>query len=147
MDALAPRPANKDGAARGPRAALKKLRIDEMTEYEKDFWLEKARIDAILGGARLSMKSLKSGLRCYVAFVGKLCQYALSFFVVRADKLFPETKLYFPPTLKCLLAWSTTFRSSGTLRNYLGYVKTGCIIVNADIRVSSLCQSLATVKT
>ena len=50
MDALAPRPANKDGAARGPRAALKKLRIDEMTEYEKDFWLEKARIDAILGG-------------------------------------------------------------------------------------------------
>ena len=76
VDTLAPRPANKDGAARGPRAALKKLRIDEMTEYEKDFWLEKARIDAILGGARLSMKSLKSGLRCYVAFVGKLCQYA-----------------------------------------------------------------------
>jgi len=34
-------------------------------------WIEEARLDAILGGMKLSMSYLRSGLRCYVAFVGK----------------------------------------------------------------------------
>ena len=42
--------------------------------------------------------------------------------------------MFFPPRLKVLLAWTTMFRSGGTLRNYIGYVKTGCIIVGADTR-------------
>ena len=44
-------------------------------------------------------------------------------------------KVYFPPQLDTLLAWSTTFRSAGTLSNYLGYVKTGCLIVGASTEV------------
>ena len=43
--------------------------------------------------------------------------------------------MFFPPRLKVLLAWTTMFRSGGTLRNYLGYVKTGCIIVEANTGV------------
>ena len=34
-------------------------------------WLCKARLNAVLGGMRFSLKSLKSGLRCYRGFVGK----------------------------------------------------------------------------
>ena len=43
---------------------------------------------------------------------------------------------FFPPSLRMLLAWTTIFRSGGTLRNYLGYVKTGCIIVGVSTGAS-----------
>lgn len=55
----------------GPMAALKRVRFDCMDLQAKLRWIEEARLDAILGGMKLSMSSLRSGLRCYVAFVGK----------------------------------------------------------------------------
>ena len=45
---------------------------------------------------------------------------------------------YFPPTVDALLAWSRCFRDGGTWRNYLGYVKTACLVVNASVEVCSL---------
>ena len=64
------RPASTTAAGVGPRGALCKLDLGSMSERERQVWIEKARLDAILGGVRLSMASLKSGLRCYIAFVG-----------------------------------------------------------------------------
>ena len=64
------RPINTDGAAVGPRDALKKRAFGDMSPGARAAWAEKARVDAILGGMRLSMASLRSGLRCYTAFVG-----------------------------------------------------------------------------
>ena len=49
--------------------------------------------------------------------------------------VYPDTKRYFPPTIGALLAWSTLFRDGGTFRNYLGYVKTGCMLTNACTKV------------
>ena len=41
----------------------------------------------------------------------------------------------FPPKLDTLLAWSTLFRSEGTWGNYLGYVKTACVLVKVETQV------------
>ena len=59
-----------------------------------------------------------------------------------ADTVFPNVKRYYPPRLDALLAWSVLFRSGGTLRNYLGYVKTGCIMAGADTKVSPTSSAL-----
>jgi hypothetical protein len=55
----------------------------------------------------------------------------------RTDRYDPALKRYFPPPLNLLLSWTTMFRSGGTLRNYLGYVQTGCLLVNAPTQVGS----------
>ena len=52
----------------------------------------------------------------------------------------PEGRL-FPPSLDTLLAWCALFRHVGTLSNYLGYVKTGCLLVKADVAVCGLLLS------
>ncbi len=51
------------------------------------------------------------------------------------DRFDPDKKRYFPPPLDLLLSWSTLFRSGQTLRNYLGYVQTACILFNAPTQV------------
>ena len=56
--------------AAGPRSALKLLGADLGSVEETTLWIERATMEAILGGMRLSLKSLKSGLSCYTAFVG-----------------------------------------------------------------------------
>ena len=43
----------------------------DMTGIERRVWAETARISAILGGMKLSMRSFRSGLACYIAFVGE----------------------------------------------------------------------------
>ena len=63
---------NVDATGSGPMMALRKKVFEHMTEAQKAAWLEKARIDALLGGMRCSLKSMRSGIRCYRAFVGTL---------------------------------------------------------------------------
>lgn len=46
---------------------------------------------------------------------------------------------YWPPPLNALLAWSVLFRCKGTLCNYLGYVRTGCMIVGVSVQVGVAC--------
>ena len=66
-----------------------------------------------------------------------------------SDKYDPVKKRYFPPPLDLLLSWTTLFRSGGTLRNYLGYVQTACIMFDKPTqvvlfgRVGWLCFRLA----
>eukprot|EP00973_Karenia_brevis_P045692 6327655-Karenia_brevis.AAC.1 len=52
----------------GPIKALKALRLGEMSILQRLEWLEQARLDAIFGSQRLSLASVKSGLRCYISF-------------------------------------------------------------------------------
>jgi hypothetical protein len=145
--AMAARPQNRAGALSGPRAALRKTLLSNCSQEERAAWVEKARLDALLGGMSRSMTSLRSGLRCYIAFVGALgVGIARHSMFLRdcalADACFPGTKKYFPPTLTALLAWSVLFRSGGTLRNYLGYVRTGCMVVGADTKAWHCCFHL-----
>ena len=41
-----------------------------MTAQEKGAWVEESRIRAILGNSAATMKSLRSGVSCYITFVG-----------------------------------------------------------------------------
>ena len=51
---------------------------------------------------------------------------------------------FFPPPLRILLAWSTLFRCRATFANYLGYLKTACLVMNVSTEVrhtrTSLCK-------
>ncbi len=58
-----------------------------------------------------------------------------------ADHIAPGTKRYLPPRLETLLAWSTLFRSEGTLANYLGYLRTACLVCKAPTKVRDLARS------
>ena len=110
------------GAA-GPRKALAALQLAGVEVVVKEAWLQQARVNAILGGMKYSMASFLSGLRCWKAFV---------------DAAFPGTTEYFRPSLDGLLAWSTLFRSGLTLRNYLSFVRTGCILCGTSTQASVL---------
>ena len=50
--------------------ALRQLDFEGCSQSAIDVWMEEARIDAIIGSCALSLKSVKSGTRCYMAFVG-----------------------------------------------------------------------------
>ena len=64
-----PRAPNTASVGRGPMAAL--LALDSgLTEGEISAWLEETRLDAILGASSRSHKSVRSGIRCWMAFVG-----------------------------------------------------------------------------
>ena len=52
-----------------------------------------------------------------------------------APKRLSRTGRLFPPQLDLLLAWSTMFRSPYTWSNYLGYVRTACMLVKAPVEV------------
>ena len=54
-----------------PSAALSRVALDLRSNQERQVWIEKARIDALLGCCRRSLPSVRSGIRNYFAFVGK----------------------------------------------------------------------------
>ena len=66
---------------------------------------------AILGSCPRSLDKVASGIRCWLDF---------------HENVYGDELRAFPPTIEALLAWSCTFRCSGTFQNYLGHVKTGC---------------------
>ena len=133
------RPVNDTSAGLGPRAALQRVGLGNMDATGKAAWLEESRLDAILGNCRLSIPSVLSGVRCYIAFAGQsICVCALALAValfVFSDAARPGGSRYFPPDPVLLLAWSALFRSAGTWNNYLNYVKTACLLIGAPTQV------------
>ena len=55
----------------GPRLALQSLEIKSMSNDQRMRWFEEARVNAILGSCKLSLKSVQSGWRTFRAFAGK----------------------------------------------------------------------------
>ena len=88
IELLRMRPENRRADRLGPRAALRRLQRQGLSKDEKEAWIEGARVDAILGNCNRSLDSVKSGIRCYLAFAGVptmlsvvhyFCIYAISF--------------------------------------------------------------------
>ena len=77
-------------------------------------WVDNARNLAILGSCPKSLPSVRSGLRCWFNF---------------AKEALGREGSELPPSLDGLLAWSMTFRCDRTFSNYLGHVKTGCMLL------------------
>lgn len=59
----------------GPRATIESTGLAHMNEMQRLEWVGQARLDAILGSCRLSLKSWLSGVRCWFAFSGATLYY------------------------------------------------------------------------
>ena len=119
-DLLKARPRNTLAEHSGPRGTLRRVVEGLENDAEKQAFIAKASLDAVLGACPKSMPSLRCGVRCYIGYV---------------DEMQPWGHSYFPPKLNTLLSWSTLFRSEGTWANYVGYVRTACILVGAPVDV------------
>ena len=109
-------------AGRGPRDAIRDAALQQTTPAARKRFLRAAALDAILGATRKCMGSVRSGITCWMDFV---------------EKWDPELLRYFPPPLELLLAYTMAFRSPHTLRNYLGHLKTGCLVVGAPVEAEA----------
>ncbi len=77
------------------------------------------------------------GFRRYVSLQDAAsCEMYNVMLCSRAGTVDPARGRYFPPKLNVLLAWSTLFRSEGTWGNYLAYVKTATVMVEASTQVA-----------
>ena len=121
-DLLEDRPVNRASLGRGPRAALSNAGLDGASAAEVATWMSEARVDAILASCACSLPSLRSGVRCFIAFVNATTP--------------PGSWQYLPPNIEALLAWSTLFRAAGTFANYVGYLKTACLLAGRPVEVA-----------
>lgn len=104
--------AGLNSTRRAPRSAIQQLATSLTTEHDRLLWIERAQVDAIVGACKLSLGSVRSGIRCYMIFA----------------KTVLRKKQLLPPTADDLLAWSASFRCAGTFSNYLSYLKIGCLL-------------------
>ena len=65
------RPHREAAKGRGPRAALLAAGINGMNASGKERWIEDARLEALLGNCKSTLTSFRSGVKCYIDFVGK----------------------------------------------------------------------------
>lgn len=105
----------------GPRSAIKRTADCLANVDDRGAWMERARAEAIIGGCRGSIRSVKSGIRCYLAFATEILQ--------------KEHRL--PPSVDDLLAWSLMFRCKDTFSNYLGYLRVGCMLEGVSVAAFS----------
>ena len=114
---------SKVASVGGPRRTLHSLDLCNIDPTEKAEWVADARVKAILGSCSKTLPSVRSGILCYIAF---------------ADELAAPGKVqnYFPPRVDTLVAWSLMFRCEGTWSNYLGYVRTACMLTFASTQAS-----------
>ena len=99
---------------RGPRAVIDELAKSFPTDHARECWIEEARLAAIIGSCARSKRETKCGMRCWIAFARTVLGLKGS---------------VWPPSVEGLLAWSNTFRCAQTFSNYLGYLRTGCLVV------------------
>ena len=109
---------NSSGTRLGPMRTIDMLEASLQSESDRANWVARARIDALTTGCKDSWGSVKSGIRCYLAFAKRILKNT------EADAV--------PPSADDLIAWSMTFRNGKSFSNYLGYARVGCLLVNAS---------------
>ena len=101
----------------GPRAKAN-LALDQHADQKKlAQFVEKCRMDALLGSCPRSHDSFLSGVATWMHF---------------ATNILKRRGSEFPPTTMDLVAWSAQFNVCGTYTNYLGYVKLACQILGVS---------------
>ena len=98
----------------GPRATLKAFCATLPSAGVRSEWLQEAYLKALLGSCPKSLNSVRSGIRCWLAFA--------------AAALGQSGGEAMPPTAQGLVAWSMQFRCVGTFSNYLSYVRFGALL-------------------
>ena len=105
---------------KGPREAMRDLATILTNDKARADWKEAARLAAIVGSCPKSMREASSGMRAWICF---------------ARNVLGVKGSLWPPKEHDITAWSNMFRAEGTFSNYLGHVKTGCMLVNAPIDI------------
>jgi hypothetical protein len=109
------------GTASGPQASIERLACELRTQADLLRWQEQSRSEAIVRGCRGSLRSVPSGIRCYLRF---------------AEHILKRPGVKLPPKVDDILNLSLMFRSSGTFSNYLGYRRVGCMLAGVPTDVS-----------
>lgn len=129
----------------GPRKAIVRLNMQARTPEERAQWLEDARIMAVLGPCAKTLASVRSEVRCFMAFAGTLFLHV--FPLLPSGRFLhdlgahlsvegeADIKSCFPPTVELLAAWAACFRCAGTFQNYVGHVRTFCLALNVSVEV------------
>ena len=73
------------------------------------------QVAAILGSCPRTIESFRSGIRNWCKF---------------ADLALGGASHAFPPTVDAILLWSHTFRCVGTFSNYVGHLRTACLLAD-----------------
>ena len=81
-------------------------------------WQELERTRAILQPCSNTLPQVRSGLRCYRSF---------------CIKLLLHERAVLPPQAATLAAWAALFRCEGTFGNYIGYLRTGCMLLGHSV--------------
>ena len=102
----------------GPQATLKAFCKAVPTAQARSDWLREAYSNALLGSCPRSVASVRSGIRCWLAFARE---------VLGLDQ---ERAL--PPSVRGLVAWSMQFRCAGTYSSYLCHVRFGTLLAGAS---------------
>ena len=99
----------------GPRSMVSEMckRVHSVDDVDK--LRKQARINVVLRNSKRSRGTKLSGNNCWADFAKRVLRYP------RHDD-FPKTHLD-------ILLWSETFRSAGTFSNYLGAVKSACLML------------------
>ena len=92
------------GTGAGPLMSIERLASELQSDVARVKWIEQARVEAIVGGCRASLRSVQSGIRCYVTF---------------AERVLQKSGPKLPPTTDEILSWSLMFRCEGTFSNYV----------------------------
>lgn len=104
----------------GPTAAARRLKEVSVSLGALDEWAERARVRAIVGRCPGTVDKIHCGVRAWLRF---------------HEARFGHLRFTFPPRVPDLLAWADLFECSGTLSNYLRYVRTVCEVAEIDTTV------------
>ena len=96
----------------GPAKALQRLMVEHETPEARRAWALMAENEAITGSCRLSLASVRTGIR-------RWSRFAVNFLGLERP---------YPAPLYGLLAYSKTFRCADVYTNYLGYARVGCLL-------------------
>ena len=127
----------------GPSGTLSAAGLATMSNEARAQWIETARVEAILGSCRHSHRVFAVGtvhtMPLQVSVYNGQCSMArvCDLMLQCSGAADNGNRDLLPPKLEILLAWSMLFRCAGTFSNYLGYVKTACLLCKVSVEVCS----------
>ena len=126
-----PLPASSSGPTAAIRALVRDLDVDQLSA-----WAERAKLEALCGSSKKSLREAASALRCWAKFA------------VLVLGLSPDSIM--PPSVDGLLQWSRAFAVKETFRNYVGKIRLACELMRlstASLDHPSIKRAMATIRT
>ena len=112
--------AGSAGAREGPKKAIARVADSFESDAQRLAWTAEVRVLAILESIPGSVEKVKTGLRRWFEFFRNVIK---------------GTGSSLPPTHGHLIAYSRVFDHPKTYRDYIGYIRVGCELIDAPLDV------------